>query len=153
MSGIAAGHCAVVDIIGAVALATEELLAVLLPGEGIVGAAVVGETVGALSVVGDKSHVVAAGAHDDAVIGAEDTGGLRLALGVDADILGTAVVVARGMEMAHTLLKAGLDLTEMAVVAEDARELAGQWMKGGVEGETTAVVAVDALVGSAGGEY
>ena len=83
-AGVSSGHDTVVDIVAAATASAVETLPALLPGEGVAGAAEIGETVGALAVVGNEYKVVAAGAYDDAVVGAEGDAGLVL-LGANKD--------------------------------------------------------------------
>ena len=61
--------------------------AVLLPGQGITGAAILFKTVGTLALIGDEHIVVAAGADDDTVVGAKYTVLLVLKFGGKRNIL------------------------------------------------------------------
>ena len=129
-AGVASSHDTVVDIVAAATASAVETLPALLPGEGVAGAAEIGETVGALAVVGNEYKVVvAAGAYDDTVVGAEGYAGLVLLGGSDEDGLGIAVEVTHGVELSVAVAVGGFDGAEVPCVAEDARELAGQWME------------------------
>jgi len=128
-AGVASSHDTVVDIVAAATASAVETLPALLPGEGVAGAAEIGETVGALAVVGNEYKVVAAGAYDDTVVGAEGDAGLVLLGGSDEDGLGIAIEVTHGVELSVAVAVGGFDGAEVPCVAEDARELAGQWME------------------------
>lgn len=121
MAAAVADDGAVVHIVAAAALGAMELLAVVLPGQGITGAAVLVETVGALAFIGDKGVVVAAGADNDAVTGSEGTALLVLAVGAEEDVLSCPVVVASGLQMTGVIPHLSLNLTEMAWVADNRR--------------------------------
>ena len=127
-----------------------QLLAVVLPHEGVVDTSIVAEAVGALAVVGLEDEVVGAGADNQAVVGAEGIGDLTLLGGGEGDILGGAVVVADGLQVGDALGEAGRHLAEVAAVADDARQLTRQGVERGVEDEAATVVAADALVGGTG---
>ena len=143
---------AVVHVVGAAALVTVELEAVLLPRQGVAGAAVLLKTVGALAFIGDEHIVVAAGADDDAVVGAQDAGLLVLKVGGEGDVLEGTVVVAGGLQMSYAAVDASLDLTEVAGIAEYRRQLAGHGVELRVEKEVTAVLAVNGVFGIARNE-
>ena len=118
-----ADNGAVIDIVGTVALVTMEQGAVLLPGQGITGAAILLKTVGALALIGDEHIVIAAGADDDAVVGTKYATLLVLKFGGERNILCGTIVVAGGLDMTDALLQAGLHFAEMAGIADDARQL------------------------------
>ena len=145
-----ADNGAVVNIVGTVALVTMEQGAVLLPGQGITGAAVLVETVGALAFIGDKDIVVAAGADDDAVAGSEGAALLVLAVGAEEDVLSCPVVVASGLQMTGVIPHLSLNLTEMAWVADNRRQLTGLGVQLRVEEEVTLVLAIDDILAIAG---
>ena len=88
--------------------------AVLLPGQGITGAAILFKTVGALALIGDEHIVVAAGADDDAVVGTKYATLLVLTIGGKRNILEGIIVVAGGLDMTDALIQTGLHLAEMA---------------------------------------
>ena len=141
---------AVIDIIGTVALIAMEQGAVLLPGQGITGAAILLKTVGALALIGDEDIVVAAGADDDTVVGAKYTVLLVLKFGGKRNILCGFIVVAGGLDMTDALLLAGLHFTEMARIAQDARQLTRYRMELRIEEEIAAVFAIDSVFSVAG---
>ena len=118
----------------------------------IARAAQFGEAVGALTLVGDEPVAEAAGADDDAVICTEFVAQRFLFLGAEHDVLGSTVVVAGGLEMAHALRDIGLDLTEAPGTADNAREMAGQGVERHVEGEATGIVAVEVSLARTRGE-
>lgn len=150
MASAVADDGAVVHIVTAAALGAMELLAVVLPGQGITGAAVLVETVGALAFIGDKGVVVAAGADNDAVTGSEGTALLVLAVGAEEDVLSCPVVVASGLQMTGVIPHLSLNLTEMAWVADNRRQLTGLGVQLRVEEEVTLVLAIDDILAIAG---
>ena len=150
MAAAVADDGAVVHIVAAAALGAMELLAVVLPGQGITGAAVLVETVGALAFIGDKGVVVAAGADNDAVAGSECAALLVLAVGAEEDVLSSPVVVAGGLQMAGVIPHLSLNLTEMAWVADNRRQLTGLGVQLRVEEEVTLVLAIDDILAIAG---
>ena len=141
---------AVIDIIGTVALVTMEQGAVLLPGQGITGAAILFKTVGALTLIGDEHIVVAAGADDDTVVGAKYTVLLVLKFGGKRNILDGIIVIAGGLDMTDAHLLAGLHFTEMAGIAQDACQLTRYRMELRIEKEVASVLAIDSVFGVAG---
>ena len=141
---------AVIDIIGTVALVTMEQGAVLLPGQGITGAAILFKTVGTLALIGDEHIVIAAGADDDTVVGAKYTVLLVLKFGGKRNILCGFIVVAGGLDMTDAHLLAGLHFTEMARIAQDARQLTRYRMELRIEKEVASVLAIDSVFGVAG---
>lgn len=145
-----ADNGAVVNIVGTVALVTMEQGAVLLPGQGITGAAILLKTVGTLALIGDEHVVVAAGANDDTVVGAKYTVLLVLKFGGKRNILDGIIVVAGGLDMTDALLLAGLHFTEMARIAQDARQLTRYRMELRIEDEIAAVFAIDSVFSVAG---
>ena len=150
MAAAVADDGAVVHIVTAATLGAMELLAVVLPGQGITGAAVLVETVGALAFIGDKGVVVTAGADDDAVTGSEGAALLVLAVGAEEDILSCPVVVASGLQMTGVIPHLSLNLTEMAWVADNRRQLTGLGVQLRVEEEVTLVLAIDDILAIAG---
>ena len=150
MASAIADDGAVVHIVAAAALATMELLAVVLPRQGITGAAVLVETVGALAFIGDKGVVVTAGADDNAVAGSECAALLVLAVGAEEDVLSCPVVIAGGLQMADVVPHLSLNLTEMAWVADNRRQLTGLGVQLRVEEEVTLVLAIDDILAIAG---
>ena len=141
---------AVVDIVGTIALAAMELGAVLLPGQGITGAAILFKTVGTLALIGDEHIVIAAGADDDTVVGAKYTVLLVLKFGGKRNILDGIIIVAGGLDMTDALFLAGLHFTEMARIAQDARQLTRYRMELRIEKEVASVLAIDSVFGVAG---
>ena len=145
-----ADNGAVVNIVGTVALVTMEQGAVLLPGQGITGAAILFKTVGALTLIGDEHIVVAAGADDDTVVGTQLTALLVLKFGGERNILCGTIVVAGGLDMTDAHLLAGLHFTEMAGIAQDACQLTRYRMKLRIEEEIAAVLTIDGVFGVTG---
>lgn len=133
---------AVVHVVAAATLGTMELLAIVLPREGVTSAAELTETVGALALIGDKDIVVAAGANDNTVVCTKDTALLVLTVGGEWNILYGTIIVAGGLDMTDTLVQTGLYLTEMTRVANDARQLTRLWMKLCVEEKITPILTV-----------
>ena len=150
MASTVADDGAVVHIVAAAALGAMELLAVVLPGQGITGAAILFKTVGALALIGDEHIVVAAGADDDTVVGAKYTVLLVLKFGGKRNILDGIIVVAGGLDMTDALFLAGLHFTEMARIAQDARQLTRYRMELRIEKEVASVLAIDSVFGVAG---
>jgi hypothetical protein len=142
-----ADNGAVIDVIGAAALVAMQLSAVLLPREGITGAAILFETVGTLALKGDKDVVVAAGADDDTVVGSQHTALLVLTVCGEWNVFRSTIVVASGMDMSDALLQTGFNLTEMTWVTQDARQLTRHWMKLGVEEEKALILTIDGVFG------
>ena len=136
----------IVHVVGATTLGTMELLAIVLPREGITGATILVETVGALTFVSDEDVVVAAGTDDDAVVGPKHTTLLVLTVCTEQDVLKVSVIIASGLEMANTFLQTGFNLTEVPRVAKNARQLTRLWMKLGVEDEITLVLTIDSIL-------
>ena len=145
-ASVAADNGAVVNIVGTVALVTMEQGAVLLPGQGITGAAILLKTVGALALIGDEHIVVAAGADDDTVVGTQLTALLVLKFGGKRNILCGTIVVAGGLDMTDTLLQTSLHLTEMAGIADDARQLTRYRMELRIEDEIAAILMIDGVL-------
>ena len=114
---------AVVDIVGTIALIAMEQGAVVLPGQGITGAAILLKAVGTLALIGDEDIVVAAGADNDAVVGTKYATLLVLTIGGKRNILCGIIVVASGLDMTDALIQTGLHFAEMARIADDARQL------------------------------
>ena len=150
MASAVADDGAVVHIVTAATLGAIELLAVVLPRQGLTGAAVLVETVGALAFIGDKGVVVAAGADNDAVTGSEGTALLVLAVGAEEDVLSCPVVVASGLQMTDVIPHLSLNLTEMAWVVDNRRQLTGLGVQLRVEEEVTLVLAIDDILAIAG---
>lgn len=150
MASAFADDGAVVDIVGTIALIAMEQGAVVLPGQGITGAAILLKAVGTLALIGDEHIVVTAGANDDTVVGAKYTVLLVLKFGGKRNILCGFIVVAGGLDMTDALLLAGLHFTEMARIAQDARQLTRYRMELRIEDEIAAVFAIDSVFGVAG---
>ena len=146
----AIGHHTVVHVVTATAFLTMELLAVVLPGQWVTGAVVVGEAVRTLTVVGLQGEIVGAGAYDETVVGTEGEVDLALLGSGEGDVLRGSVVVAGGLQVAHSLRDTRLDLAEMATVAQYARQLTRQGVERRVENEVATVVAADGLVARTG---
>ena len=142
----------IVDIIGTVTFLTIQLGAVVLPRKWITGAAILFKAVGTLALIGDEHIVVAAGANDDTVVRAKDTGLLVLAVGGKRNILNGTIIVAGGLDMADAFVLTGLYLTEMAWIADDARQLTWHRMKLCVEEEITPIPAINGILAVAGNE-
>ena len=123
-----------------------------LPREGIARAAQFVEAIGTLTLVGDESVAETASAYDDAVVGPEVVAQRLLFLGDNHEVFDSAIEVAGGLDVAHTLLDVGLDLTEASGVADDTREVAGQGVERHVEGETTGILAIQGLITASGKE-
>ena len=145
-----ADNGAVVDIVGTIALAAMEQGAIVLPGQGITGAAILLKTVGALALIGDEHIVVAAGADDDAVVGTKYTTLLVLTIGGKRNILFGTIVVAGGLDMTDALLQTGLNVTEMTRITDNARQLTRNRMELRIEKEIAAVLTIDGVFGVAG---
>ena len=150
MASAFADDGAVVDIVGTIALIAMEQDAVVLPGQGITGAAILLKAVGTLALIGDEHIVVAAGADDDTVVGAKYTVLLVLKFGGKRNILDGIIVIAGGLDMTDALFLAGLHFTEMARIAQDARQLTRYRMELRIEEEIAAVFAIDSVFGVAG---
>ena len=141
---------AVVDIVGTIALIAMEQGAVVLPGQGITGAAILLKAVGTLALIGDEHIVVAAGADDDTVVGAKYTVLLVLKFGGKRNILDGTIIVAGGLDMTDALLQTGLNVTEMARITNNARQLTRYRMELRIEKEIATVLAIDGVFGVAG---
>ena len=102
---------------------------------------------------GDKTVVVAAGTHDDTVVGTEVLIDFRLPFGVETDILNGIVVVAGGLKVTYTLYHTGFHFREMTGITYDACQLTGQRVEGSVKDKVAAVFMIDALVATTGGEH
>ena len=136
---------AVVDIVGTIALIAMEQGAVVLPGQGITGAAILLKAVGTLALIGDKNIVVAACADDNAVVGTKYATLLVLTVGGKRNILDGTIVVAGGLDMTDAHLLAGLHFTEMARIADDACQLTRHRMELRIKKEIATVLAIDGV--------
>ena len=145
-----ADNGAVVDIVGTITFVAMEQGAVVLPRQGITGAAILLKTVGALALIGDEYIVVAAGADDDAVVGTQDAALLVLKLRSEWNILDGTIVVAGGIDMTDTLLQTGLNVTEMARITDNARQLTRYRMELRIEKKIATVLAIDGVFSVAG---
>lgn len=141
---------AVVDIVGTIALIAMEQGAVVLPGQGITGAAILLKAVGTLALIGDKNIVVAACADNDTVVGTKYATLLVLTVGGKRNILDGTIVVAGGLNMTDAHLQTGLNVTEMTRIADDARQLTRYRMELRIEKEIAAVLAIDCVFSVAG---
>ena len=146
MTSAVTDNGAVVHVVATPTLATMELLTVVLPRQGVAGAAILTETVGTLALVGDKKVIVTAGADDDTVAGPKGTALLVLAIGAEENILSSPIVVTGGLQMTDTLLLTGFDLTELAWVADNRRQMTGLRVQLRIEKKITLVLAVDGIL-------
>ena len=124
--------------------------AVVLPRQGITGAAILLKAVGTLALIGDKNIVVAAGADDDTVVGAKYTVLLVLKFGGKRNILDGIIVVAGGLDMTDALLQTGLNVTEMTRIADNASQLTRHRVELRIKEEIAAVLAIDSVFSVAG---
>ena len=146
MTAAVTDNGAVVHVVAAPTLATMELLTVVLPRQGVAGAAILTETVGTLALVGDKKVIVTAGANDDTVACPKGTALLVLAICAEENILSSPVVVAGGLQMTDTLLLTGFDLTELTWIADNRRQMTGLGVQLRIEKKITLVLAVDGIL-------
>lgn len=149
-ASVTADNGAVVDIISTVTLAAMKLGAVILPGQGITGAAILLKAVGALALIGDEHIVVAVGADDDTVVSTQDAALLVLRFGGKRNILDGTIVVAGGLDMTCAILQTGLHFTEMARIAQDARQLTRHRMEHRIEEEIATVLTIDGILAVTG---
>lgn len=145
LTALARGDSAVIHIIVTAAFGTRQLVAALLPSQGVSRTAKLVQAVGTLSLVGNEHVIITAGADDDAVVSPKDTTLLILTLCAEQDIFYIPVVIAGGLQTAKPPLHAGFNLTEVSWVAKDARQLAGHRMDLRVEDEITLVLTIDSV--------
>ena len=146
MTAAIADNGAVVHVVAAPTFATMELLTVVLPRQGVAGAAILTETVGTLALVGDEKVIVTAGADDDTVASPKSTALLVLAIGAEEDILSSPVVGAGGLQVTDTFLLTGFDLTELTRVADNRRKMTGLGVQLRIKKEITLILAVDGIL-------